>query len=139
MCLQYDWDDSSDQFSIGLIWVELYVGTPLFDKQWAKSLRNDVQIDCDLNLEEFDKAIEFKHLALMERILGQEWWTLVQVTQDTPIRGFRQDSSGNMQLNWASYVLAPGAHQHVRSQLPLRDLIPPHEELRDLFSLAEFY
>lgn len=99
--LELGWNERSDIWSLGCIFLELYTGELLFGT-------HD-------NLE---------HLALMERIIGPlPSALLAPAGQTVKEKYLTQDSVDNWRLNWPCPSVSSSSERHVRSQRPLANLV----------------
>eukprot|EP00440_Ansanella_granifera_P039100 gb/GFBE01042418.1/.p1 GENE.gb/GFBE01042418.1/~~gb/GFBE01042418.1/.p1 ORF type:complete len:138 (+),score=34.13 gb/GFBE01042418.1/:1-414(+) len=99
------WNELSDVWSMGCIFMELYTGELLFGTHE--------------NLE---------HLALMEKTLGKMPEKFLRESQGKEKEKYiAQDRSGLLRLNWPEGAQSASSERHVRNQLPLADMtLPEH-------------
>jgi len=103
--LSMGWNERSDIWSLGCIFMELYTGELLFGTHE--------------NLE---------HLALMERALEPlPSSMLASAPKDVKEKYLAQDRPGQWRLQWPSRAASSSSERHVRSQQTLRELaLPQH-------------
>lgn len=105
------WNELSDVWSMGCIFMELYTGELLFGTHE--------------NLE---------HLALMERTLGPLPERMLREVKSGEMQKYVvQDRSGKPRLNWPEGAQSSSSEKHVRSQLPMSEMTPPEHA-----ALSEF-
>jgi len=98
--LSLGWNELSDNWSVGCIFMELYTGSLLFGTHE--------------NLE---------HLALMEQTLKHFPSHMLEATRQRPFVHQRRDSSGNCRLNWPDGAQDEKSVQLVRKQRRLREMV----------------
>lgn len=99
--LELGWNERSDIWSLGCIFIEMYTGELLFGT-------HD-------NLE---------HLALMEKIVQQLPQALLATAGPTIKEEYlTQTSGGSWRVNWPAPSASPSSKRHVRSQRPLSQLV----------------
>jgi len=113
--LALGWDERSDLWSIGCILMELYAGEQLFATHE-----------------------ELEHLALMARVIGPlPPSMLANASQSVKEKYLTLDPRSNMwRLPWPERASSSASHQHVESQLPLVQQVPPEHALLADFTRA---
>jgi len=106
--LSSGWNELSDVWSMGCIFMELYTGELLFGTHE--------------NLE---------HLALMEKACGRLPEKMLKHSKEA--KYVFQDRSGSARLNWPEGAQGASSEKHVQSQLPLSEMTPPEHAVFSSF------
>mmetsp|Transcript_94232 Transcript_94232/g.170202 ORF Transcript_94232/g.170202 Transcript_94232/m.170202 type:complete len:515 (+) Transcript_94232:141-1685(+) len=111
--LAVGWNERSDVWSMGCIFMELYAGELLFG----------THENCE-------------HLALMERTLGRIPEKMLKATPASAKEKFVVvERSGQARLNWPEGAQSASSERHVRSQLPIMEMVPKeHSVFADFIS-----
>jgi len=104
--LEMEWNELSDIWSLGCIFLELYTGELLFGTH-----------------------DNFEHLALMEKILQPLPASVLDATLSQVKEKYLQQGTTSWRLNWPSDSVSPASELHVRSARPLPEIVkdPAHK------------